>query len=151
MSGEGFNEQVGNAAARQETESPFPPVKDKYDEIFELEIESWCYGFEKFPGELTPALVHRVVKELGGVIRGAINHNYIFDIYAVSAQIAKASKHIVEERELAYSLMVQLPSPYELDEEAQFILAQIVDKGERLCQGALERLERRWKGKHKGE
>ena len=120
-------------------------VKSRYDEIFETEIEGWCYGFGCFTGGLSVALVHRVVKELAPAFKGAIQHNYVFDVLQTARRLGKATNHVVDEKELVFSILVNLPWPYELDEDGQFVLAQVIDQAEHEYGGVLARLEKRWR------
>ena len=118
--------------------------KDRFDEIFEIEVEGWCYGIQNFPGEIFPGLVHAVIKELKPSFKAAIEHDFVFDILAISTKISKAAKYLVHEKEIAFSILAQLPAPYDLAEEQQFILAQLIDQVEQQHGGALERLKRKW-------
>jgi hypothetical protein len=120
------------------------PVRDRYDEVFNVEVEGWCYGITTYPGEVFPALVHSVVKELGPSFRTAIDCNVVFDVLDISTKLSRAAKYLVDEREIAFSILSQLPSPHLLGEEAQFVLAQIIDQIEQAYGGALTRLERKW-------
>jgi hypothetical protein len=54
------------------------------------------------------------------------------------------SKYLVDEREITFSILSQLPNPATLGEDGQFVLGQIVDQVEQAYGGALERLERKW-------
>jgi len=119
-------------------------VRDRYDEVFDFEIEGWCYGITNYPGEVHAALVHSVVKELAGSFRMAIECNVIFDVLDISMRLSRAAKYLVDEREIAFSILSQLPNPISLGEEGQFVLGQIVDQVEQSYGGALERLERKW-------
>lgn len=119
-------------------------VKDRYDEVFDIEIEGWCYGIANFPGEILPGLIHRVIKELQPSFRAAIEHNVVFDILDISKRFSKAAKFLIHEKEVAFSIMLQLPNPLTMDEDRQFIVAQIVDKVEQAYGGALERIQKRW-------
>lgn len=119
-------------------------VLDRYDEIFEIEIDGWCYGVTNFPGEVSAGLVHRVIRELTDVFRTAIEHNYVFNILSVSDKISKAAKYLIDEREITFSILAQLPNPVTITEDQQFILAQIVDQAEQAYGGAIERLEKKW-------
>lgn len=119
-------------------------VKDRYDEIFEVEIEGWCYGVSNFPGEIYPALIHRVVRELSSVFRTAIEYYYIFNVLEIGEKIARAAKFLINEEEVVFSILAQLPSPFVLNEEEQFVLAQIIDKAEQKYGNVLERLNRKW-------
>jgi hypothetical protein len=126
-----------------------PTVREEYDEIFAIEIDCWCYGFLKFPGEISAPLVHRVLKELAPVLHSAIDHNYVFDAPETARLIGNATAHVVSEKEICFSLLAQLPLPQVLTEDAQFILAQVVDKAERVYPGAHERMEQRWRSHRK--
>jgi hypothetical protein len=119
-------------------------VKDKFDEIFKVEIEAWCYGIATYPAEIFPALIHRVVKELGVTFREAIINHMAFDVIDVATKISKAGKYLVDEKEIAFSILAQLPNPNVLDEEGQYVLANVIDQVEQAYGGALERLQRRW-------
>ncbi len=119
-------------------------VRDKYDEVFEVEIEGWCYGVSNFPGEIYPSLIHRVIQELAPTFRIAIEYHHIFNVLDVAEKIARSAKFLVHEEEVMFSILAQLPSPFVLDEEEQFVLAQIIDKAEQKYGNVLERLNRKW-------
>ena len=119
-------------------------VKDRYDEVFEIEIDGWCYGITNFPGEVSSGLVHRVIRELTDVFRAAVEHNYVFNLLNVADRISKAAKYLIDEREITFSILAQLPNPVTINEDQQFILAQIVDQAEQAYGGAIERLEKKW-------
>jgi len=126
-----------------------PRVKAHYDEIFEVEMDGWCYGFSHFTGEISPALVHRVIKELAPAFRTAIERNYVFRLIPTAEKLAQAGGSVVSVKEIVFSMLANLPAPYELDEEGQFILAQIVDQAEQAYGGVLEHLERKWRKERK--
>jgi hypothetical protein len=119
-------------------------VKDRYDEVFEIEIDGWCYGITNFPGEVSSGLVHRVIRELTDVFRAAIEHNYVFNILNIADRISKAAKYLIDEREITFSILAQLPNPVTINEDQQFVLAQIIDQAEQAYGGAIERLEKKW-------
>lgn len=119
-------------------------VMDGYNEIFAIEMDGWCYGIQNYPGEIFPGLIHAVVKELSAGFKLAIEHNYAFNALELSTKLSKAAKYLVHEKEIAFSIMAQLPSPHELSEEGQYILAQIIDPVEQAYGGVIERLERKW-------
>ncbi len=119
-------------------------IKDRFNEIFDIEMDGWCYGIEKYPGEIFPGLIHAVVRELAPSIKAAMEHSYVFDIIALSRKISKAGKYLVHEKEITFSLLAQFPHPTSLSEKAQFTMAQIIDQVEQEYGGALERLQRKW-------
>jgi hypothetical protein len=115
-----------------------------YSEIFALEIDSWCFGLSRYGGELTAALVHRVVEELAPVFRSAIDHCFVFDLLGTAKKINQAASNAVDQIEITLNILSQLPCPYALDEERQFVYAQIIDQAEKEYSGVLECFEKRW-------
>lgn len=131
-------------AADNPAQTQLPRAKDGYDEIFSIEIECWCHGLKQFNGTITPGLMHRVISELAPIIRGAILHDHIFNLLEISEQLSQACKRVCDVREVAFSLLLQLPAPIGLEENAQFILAQIIDQAERTFGPVLFLLEEEW-------
>ncbi len=117
---------------------------DRYGEVFTIEIEGWCYGVRNYPGELFPGLIHAVIRELAPTFRKAIEHHVAFDIVAIAKKFEKVARGVVKNKEIAFSILSRLPNPLELDEDAQYVLAQVVDRVEQEYGGALERLQRKW-------
>ena len=118
--------------------------KKSYEEVFNIEIEGWCYGVSNYPGEIYPGLVHLIIKELAPTLKAVIDKGVIIDIVDISKRFSKAAKFLVHEKEITFSLLAQLPNPNLLSEEAQFTMAQSLDKVEQTYSGVLARLERRW-------
>jgi hypothetical protein len=119
-------------------------VKGRFDEIFQIEIEGWCYGIEHFPGEVSAGLIHRVVRELTDSFAAAITHLYAFNVLDIADQLSRAAKYLVDEKQIVFSILAQLPNPIGLENEEKFILAQIVDVAEQAYGGAIERLQKKW-------
>jgi hypothetical protein len=115
-----------------------------YEEVFQVEIDGWCYGIENYPGEFYPNLVHIIIREMKPMLKGVLEKGVVFNIIQIAEKLAKASKYRVHEKELAFSILAQLPNPSELGEDGQFAMAQVLDKVEQVYEGVLERLERRW-------
>ena len=121
-------------------------AKNRYDELFAIEMEGWCYGLTNYPGEIFPELVHGVVRELKPSFLKAIQMEVIFDVVKIAQQFSKAAKYLVPEKEIVFSMLAQFPPPQTLKtEDEMYVMAQILDKVEQAHQGAIERLERRWK------
>lgn len=121
------------------------PVKNRYDEVFRIEIEGWCYGLANYPGEMTPAIVHRLIRELALSFESAIHHNVVFSILELSKLLSDSVEGIVSQREVAFAIVSHLPRPSELEEEQQYVLASILDQIEKSYGGAIDRFEKRWK------
>lgn len=119
-------------------------IIERFDEIFAIEIDGWCYGIQNYPGEIFPGLIHAVIRELRRSFKKAIEHNVAFDVLEISKSFSRAAKYLVHEKEIAFSVLAQLPSPMELDEDGQYIMAVIIDQVEQEYGGALERLHRKW-------
>lgn len=125
------------------------PVKDRYDEVFEVEIDGWCYGLSNYPGEISSGLVHRVIKEVGPAFAEALKFHLAFNVLEVSRRFSKAAKYLVPEREIAFSILATLPHPLTLDEDGQYVLATVVDQVEQAYGNALAPLQRRWNAERK--
>src|SRR5262249_45856972 len=123
-----------------------PEIKGNFDEIFLTEFEGWCYGLQNFPGEVFGALVHRLVSELAPLFVNAIRNNFVFDLGESARKLSKAAKYLIPEKEVAFSILAHIPHPREFDEDGQYVIAMIVDQAEAKYGGALERLERKWRG-----
>lgn len=119
-------------------------VKNRYDEIFEVEIDGWCYGIMHFPGEIHSALIHRVIQELSSAFREAVENRYVFNLLDLAVRLSRASKYLVPEKEIAFAILYQLPNPSQFDEEGQFIVAQLVDQVEQAYGNAIERIQKKW-------
>ena len=120
-------------------------VKDGYDTIFQNEIECWTYGLSSFPGELSAELVHRVIREMSPVFKGAVSHNFVFDLIETADLLCNACRNAVQQRDMIFSILIHLQPPYELDEESQFVLAQIIDQAEAVYGDVLDAMERKWR------
>ena len=122
-----------------------PKVKNQFDEVFEVEIDGWCYGLTNFPGEIHSALVHRVIKELGAAFREAVENNYIFNVLDLATRLSRAGKYFVSEKEVAFAIIYNLPHPVDFDDDGQFVLAQIVNQVEQAYGGAIDKIRKKWK------
>ena len=120
-------------------------VKDKYDEVFQLEMEGWAFGLANYPGEIFPELVFRVVRELEPSFIAAIEHCFPFNIVEVATLFSKSAKYLVHEKDITFCILSILPPPSRFDEDAQFVMAQVIDQVEKTYGGALERLEKKWR------
>ena len=102
------------------------PVRNKYEEVFRHELESYTEALENYPGEIFPELVFRTVRELESSFIEAIHNCYAFDVLTVARQIARAAKFLVHEKDIAFCILSVLPSPSKFEEDSQFILGQLV-------------------------
>lgn len=119
-------------------------VKDRYDEIFELEIGALCYALTNYPGEIFDTLFYMCLSDMKDSFKTAIESNVIFDILDISNRLSKAAKYLVDERDIAFEILNLVPRPENLDEDGQFVLAQIIDQVEQSYGGALDFVENKW-------
>jgi len=120
------------------------PVLHRYDEVFKIEIEGWCFGIANYPGEVAPSILHRIIRELSSSFQAAIEHNVVFNIVEISDRLVDAARLVVHPKEVALAIVAQLPNPSILSEEQQCVLGHIIDKVEQVHPGALDSFYRRW-------
>lgn len=120
------------------------PVINRYDEVFQIEMDGWCFGITNYPGEVSAQIVHRIVRELASSFQAAIAHNVVFDILDLSSKFSVAARCLVHEHEIAFAIMAQLPNPANLHEDQQVVLGMVIDKVEQKYPGALDTFYKRW-------
>jgi hypothetical protein len=120
------------------------PVKNRYDEVFEIEIDGWCFGLNNYPGEISAPVIHRIIRELATSFQAAIEHNVVFNVIKIAGKFAEASRFLIHEQEIAMAIMAQLPNPATLFEEQQCVLGLVIDQVEQAYPGALESFYKRW-------
>jgi len=120
------------------------PVLNRYDEVFKIEMDAWCFGITNYPGEVSPQVVHRIIRLLSSSFQTAIEHNVVFDILDFSNKLSVAARCLVHEQEIAYSIIAQLPNPASLHEDQQCVLGMVIDKVEQKYPGVLETFYKRW-------
>ena len=120
-------------------------AKNRYTEVFQIEMEGWAYGLSNYPGEIFPELVFRVVRELESSFTTAIQNGHAFDIIELSQLFSKSAKYLVHEKDITFCILSVLPAPSKLDLDGQYVIAQIIDQIEQTYGGALERMEKKWR------
>jgi hypothetical protein len=121
------------------------PVKDRYDEIFEIEIDGWMFGLANYPGEVSPQVIHRIIRELATSFHLAIEHNVVFNVLQIANRFSEAARFLVHEQEIAMAIIAQLPNPATLEEDQQVVLGLVIDQVEQAYPGALASFYNRWK------
>ena len=101
------------------------PVKDRYDEVFEIEIDGWMFGLANYPGEISPQVIHRIVRELCTSFHLAIEHNVVFNVLQIANRFSEAARFLVHEQEIAMAIIAQLPNPATLEEDQQVVLGLV--------------------------
>lgn len=120
------------------------PVKNRYDEVFEIEIDGWCFGLTNYPGEISAPVVHRIIRELATSFQAAIDHNVVFNVIQIAGKFSEAARYLIHEQEIAMAIVAQLPNPATLLEEQQCVLGLVIDQVEQAYPGALESFYKRW-------
>jgi hypothetical protein len=121
------------------------PVKDRYDEVFDIEIDGWVFGLTNYPGEISPQIIHRIIRELATSFHLAIDHNVVFNPLHIAARFSEASRFLVHEQEIVMAIVAQLPNPATLPDEQQCVLGMVIDQVEQAYPGALASFYERWK------
>jgi hypothetical protein len=121
------------------------PVKDRYDEVFEIEIDGWLFGLANYPGEISPQVIHRIIRELATSFHLAIEHHVVFNVLQMANRFSEAARFLIHEQELAMAIVAQLPNPATLDEDQQLVLGMVIDQVEQAYPGALTSFYNRWK------
>lgn len=89
-------------------------VKNRYDEVFQIEMEGWAYGLSNYPGEIFPELVFRVVRELESSFTAAIQNGHAFNIVELSQLFSKSAKYLVHEKDITFCILSVMPLPGKL-------------------------------------
>lgn len=111
----------------------FHPVQQEDPEnIFELDIDSWCHGLMRFGGELSAKLLHALIREMSGSFLYAVKNNYAFSVVKVAKRIHKISKGIVNEKELALHIIACLPNPSSLESQELSVVEDIIRQTENI-------------------
>lgn len=121
------------------TEAPHP-----FQRKFEIEIESWCFGLEQLKEPPLPQVLFKVIRELRGVLLGAIEAGYAFDIRITAEKLFFAAKKTVPQKEILFALLAILPDPESLPVEQKRIFSVIVAQVEMVEGGAVQRMRQRW-------
>jgi hypothetical protein len=121
------------------------PVKDRYDEVFEIEIEGWLFGLANYPGEISSQVIHRIVRELSTSFHLAIEHYVVFNILQIANKFSESARFLIHEQEIAMAIVAQLPNPATLEEDQQLILGLVIDQVEQAYPGSLSSFYNRWK------
>ncbi len=119
-------------------------VINRYDEVFQIEMDGWCFGISNYPGEVSAQVVHRIIRELASSFQAAIEHNVVFDINAIAHKFSTSAKSLIHEEEIATAIVAQLPNPATLLEDQRCVLGMVIDKVDQKYPGALETFYKRW-------
>jgi hypothetical protein len=119
-------------------------VEKSFSEIFEIELKCWFFGVSHTSEKVNQKVLHQVIKEMAPLFREAIEHNYVFSISEVSKRLIEAGKCKASEKEIAFSILSELPTPSELLKDQYETLKKIVQKAENVYGGAFDRLSKKW-------
>lgn len=125
---------------------------NSFSQIFEIELKCWCYGISHTTEKIDHRVLHQVIKSFAPVLREAVEHHYSFDILDTAKQLSKSGKcKSLEEKEVTFHLLSNLPTPADLSKEQIEVLMEIVQKVEDVYGGAFSRLEKKWKAVNRSD
>ena len=113
------------------------------ENVFKLEIESWCYGLFRFPGELSAKLIHALIREMSGSFLYAVKNHFAFSLVWVAKQLHKASEGIVNEKELALHIIACMPNPASLNSDEFAVFEQVITEAKKVYPDVVQRFESR--------
>ncbi len=119
-------------------------VSGRYQEVFDIELEGWCHGIAKYPGEISSVLVFSVVKELAPSFVSALVAGVVFDVMELATKLSRAAKYLVDEQDITFRILAQFPHPGTLSEGAQYTMAQVLERVEGSYPGTMGQLEAKW-------
>jgi hypothetical protein len=122
----------------------------RYQEVFAVEIEGWCYGISQYPGEIFPALIFSIIKELAPSFHQAIVCGVEVDVLDIAMKLSRAAKYLVDEQEIGMRVFLLLPNLAELPVHSQNVLEKIIQKVDTTYPGAASLLEEKWAQSQKG-
>lgn len=99
-------------------------------DIFDLEIQAWCYGLKNFPGEIYTDLVAAVLDEVAPCFREALKSNLKINVVDIAEQFVEASHYIVDHYTITKLICQKFPNPNELSEDMDelYAIANILDE-----------------------
>lgn len=114
---------VENAVSPKAPILQSPPENRNIDaENFFIAIECWRYSLANYPVEMSSALVHAVLLELQPSFVEAIEKGVVFNIADTAKQIAKASKYVTPENDIAFTICSLLSSAETLEDKDRHCL-----------------------------
>ena len=117
--------------------------KDDPENIFRLDIDSWCYGLSRFSGNITPKLIHALIREMSGTFLYAIKNQYAFSVVSVAKCLHEASEGAANLKELALHIIACLPNPSILDEKQLTVFEEIIAQANRIYPDVVHKFESR--------
>lgn len=115
-----------------------------YAEIFDAELQCWCYGLAHIRERIERNVFHKVIKEFAPVLREAVEHGYVCDVVGAAHRLIEAARTDISEKEAAFHILSQLPCPKTLNDDQAHALSEIVARVDHTYPGAAQRLEKKW-------
>ncbi len=114
-------------------------------EIFDVEIEGWCYGLRNYPGEVYTELVSCVLDEVSPCFKAALEVGYAFNVLDIAEKFVEAGHYIVDHYTITKLICQKLPNPSKIeDEDELYVVANILDKIESQYVGIHVVMENFW-------
>lgn len=114
-------------------------------EVFDVEIEGWCYGLRNYPGEVYTELVSSVLDEVSPCFKAALEIGLAFDVLKIAEKFVEATHYIVDHYTITKLICQKLPNPNKMDDEDElYVIAEILDKIEKQYVGIHIVMENFW-------
>ncbi|MGI6680780.1 MAG: hypothetical protein ACOX3T_04775 [Bdellovibrionota bacterium] len=102
-------------------------------DIFDLEIQAWCYGLKNYPGEIYTDLVLAVIDEVTPCFIEALKSNLQFSVVDIANKFVEASHYVVDHYTITKLICQKLPNPNELTDNANdmdelYLIANILSE-----------------------
>ena len=117
--------------------------REDVENVFRLDIDSWCYGLSRFSGNLTPKLIHALIREMSGSFLYAVENLYAFSVVRVAQRLHEVSENIVNEKELAFHIIACLPNPSILSPERFAVFEEIIEQVNRVYPDVVQKFQSR--------
>lgn len=115
-------------------------------DIFDLEIQAWCYGLKNYPGEIYTDLVAAVLDEVAPCFKEALKSKLQISVIDIADKFVEASHYIVDHYTITKLICQKFPNPNDLadDMDELYLIANILDEIEGRYVGFHTVMENYW-------
>lgn len=116
-----------------------------FQDEFNTVIIAVCAAIKGYPGEIYDNLVYVLIQDMEPMFVEALEIGYVFDALGIAEDLCEAAMFRIDAEGVLSKILSQFPNPSTLDEEQQFILAQILDPVDQALPSAVQKLQYEWK------
>ena len=115
-------------------------------DIFDLDIQAWCYGLKNYPGQINTDLVAAVLNEVAPCFKEALKANLQFRVVDIAEQFVEASHYVVDHYTITKLICQSFPNPNDLSDDMDelYLIANILDEIEGQYVGFHTVMENYW-------